>query len=160
MPTYTPPVTPNYLTGQIVAVQVGAKLAYCLSGNADTEAKVVVRTNSRSNGFQEIRFGTKMASGTLNLAYNGDDPPTIAEGTFATLLIDTAGYETEQGQAPSGTTPKGELIAINAGITKVSRSWNADSGDYAWNVTFTSSGAYQITASADQTTTTISTTTS
>lgn len=163
MPTpFVPTPTPNYITGQVIAVSVGGKLAYCLSGNADTEAKVIVRTNSRSGGFQEIRFGTRMASGQLLLAYNGDDPPTITEGTFATLIIDTVGYEFAENQEnqtvtngnATPTAPTGELITINAGITKVARSWNADSGDFSWTVTFTSSGAYQVATASGATSTT------
>lgn len=158
MPTATN--TPNYITGQAVAVIVGGKAAYCADGTATRKVKLITVTNSRSGGYQQVKAGTKSASVSINCFYNGDDPPTgIVEGAEVVLVVDTLGNATEIGSNNPSSTPKGRFLEIPMLIEQIVDKWSSD-GDYKWTFDGQSSGAYVVSEnSADQTTTTGATTT-
>lgn len=141
-------LTPNYIVGKAVAVSVAGTLVYCTDGNTERTAAAVKVTNSRSAGFMQVKAGIKGATGTLNLVYNGDDPPTgIVEGAEVTLILDFVGYETSESIEVAASTPTGRLITMQALITSVKDTWNVED-NYSWSIDVQSSGAYTVVETA------------
>jgi hypothetical protein len=144
-------LTPNYLTGKAVALQVGGALAYTTGGNIARSVVPVKVTNARSGGFQQLKAGVKGAKLSMEAVYNGDDPPTIQEGTEITVIFDSVGYETSENIENStggvATTPLGRLITAQYLVTIVTDTWQVEA-DYKWSLEGESTGAYTVVDTA------------
>ena len=120
--------TPNYLTGNVVGITVDATTMYAKSGEVTTSATEINCTNSESNGFQELKSGIKSARGSAVCVYNGDDPPSLTEGTEATVIWTATG---------------GELITMLCLLNNIRRSFTVDA-DYEYAFDFASTTAYTV----------------
>ena len=146
-------LTPNYLTGEAVAISVGGQLMFCKGGSFERSAAAIKVTNSRSGGSGQFRGGVKNANFSADLVYNGDSPPAVVEGTEVTVIFDSAGYETSQNLMNASTTPAGRLITAQVLITTVRDEWQVE-GDYGVSISGVTTGAYTAVDTATGATTT------
>jgi hypothetical protein len=141
-------LTPNYTVGKAVAVTVGAALAYAKGGSLPRSVASINVSNARSGGYQQRKAGMKGASLSLDLVYNGDDPPTgIVEGNEVTVIFDSIGFETAESIMDASTTPTGRLITGQFLIVTVKDTWQAES-DYGWSIECESTGPYTVVETA------------
>ena len=147
----TVPAPTPYIVGKLVAVAVVTgtgssavtKYAYASKGSCSRTAKSITKTNARSGGYQEVRAGVKSATGSVDCAYNGSDPPVgIVEGANVVLIIDTVGYAPATGSG-GGDVTAGRVITMPVMIEKVDDNWQADD-DYGWTFSYQSNGAYTV----------------
>jgi hypothetical protein len=123
-------VTPNYIVGKAVAVEVGG------------EYIPATVTNANSGGYQQYKAGIKGASGSIAMVYNGDSPPTIVEGMELYVVCDVVGNETPF-ENPTEGPPTGLQVAMNVLVTAVKASWQVDA-DFNYSFDYMSSGPYAI----------------
>jgi len=149
----TPALTPNYIVGKAVAVSVGGALTYNKGGSLTRNANQIKVTNARSLGYQQLKTGVKGAQLSLDLVYNGDDPPAIFEGQEITVIFDAIGYDTAESIPNPATTPAGRLITGQFNVGSIKDTWQTE-GDYGWSLDAASTGAYTAVESATGLTTT------
>jgi hypothetical protein len=124
--------TPPYLVGNVVGVSVGGTLLYAKSGNVTRRIGQSNVTNSRSNGYRELRGVTKSLDVTAECVYNGDDPPTIEEGDEVEVIW----------SATDGHTYTSDCL-----VTELRDAFNVEN-DYTWSFNGLSSGSYTNTPPA------------
>jgi hypothetical protein len=118
--------TPNFLVGKVVGVTVGGTLMYATKSDHTRSVNVVKVTNARSNGYQQVVPGIKSAKGSVEVVYNGDDPPSITEGTEVAIVW-----------SPTGGAAK----TFQALVTSIKENFVAD-GDYTYAFDWESSGSF------------------
>jgi hypothetical protein len=134
-------LTPNINIGKAVAISVGGALAYAKGGDLERSVVSLNVTNARSGGYMQKKAGTKGATLSMDLVYNGDDAPAVSEGQEVTVIFDSIGYETAQSIMDPSTTPSGRLVTGQYLIVKVKDSWKCDA-DYSWSLDMESTGVY------------------
>lgn len=139
-------VTPNYIVGKAVAVEAGGQYIPATGGNVDRAVIPIKVTNANSGGFAQYKAGVKGATGTINMVYNGDSPPTIEEGQEITVICDVVGNETAF-ENPTEGPPTGLMIAMNVLITTVKAAWQVDA-DFNYSFDYMSSGPYTVSTVA------------
>ena len=118
--------TPNFLVGKVVGVTVGGVQMYATKSDFTKSVNVVKVTNARSAGYQQVVPGIRSAKGSVEVVYNGDDPPSITEGTEVTIVW-----------TPTGGSAK----TFQALVTSLKESFSAD-GDYTYSFDWESSGSF------------------
>jgi hypothetical protein len=134
-------LTPNYTVGKAVALSVGGALVYAMGGSITRNAAAIKVTNSRSGGFDQFKAGVKGGQVSYDAVYNGDDPPTIVEGTEVTVIFDSVGYEVSESILNATTTPTGRLFTAQVLVTSIKDTWKVDA-DYGWSFDGVTTGAY------------------
>lgn len=116
-----------YLAGKSAVATFKAALAV-MDGSYDTEAEFDEMTNLKSGGFHSSTPTIKKWSGSLDCAYEGDSPPTFAEGELVT--------------GASIVVPGGPSISGDVYIDKISSKSVTAKGAVKFSFTFHSEGAY------------------